>query len=53
MSKLTYEDKPNKKWYTDVIEFNLRGEKCYLSPILYDMSNKEFDNKNLEGLIFY
>lgn len=29
-----YADKPNKKWYTDVTEFNLRGEKCYLSPIL-------------------
>jgi len=27
-------DKPNKKWYTDVTEFNLRGEKLYLSPIL-------------------
>jgi len=27
-------DKPNQKWYTDVTEFNLRGEKCYLSPIL-------------------
>ncbi|MBQ7141117.1 MAG: IS3 family transposase [Bacilli bacterium] len=27
-------EKPNKKWYTDVTEFNLRGEKCYLSPIL-------------------
>ena len=26
--------KPNQKWYTDVTEFNLRGEKCYLSPIL-------------------
>ena len=26
--------KPNEKWYTDVTEFNLRGEKCYLSPIL-------------------
>ena len=24
----------NEKWYTDVTEFNLRGEKCYLSPIL-------------------
>ena len=21
---------PNEKWYTDVTEFNLRGEKCYL-----------------------
>ena len=27
-------DKPNEKWYTDVTEFNLRGEKIYLSPIL-------------------
>ena len=29
-----YAKKPNQKWYTDVTEFNLRGEKCYLSPIL-------------------
>lgn len=27
-------DKPNQKWFTDVTEFNLRGEKLYLSPIL-------------------
>ena len=27
-------EKPNKKWFTDVTEFNLRGEKLYLSPIL-------------------
>lgn len=27
-------NKPNRKWYTDVTEFNLRGEKVYLSPIL-------------------
>lgn len=25
---------PNKKWYTDITEFNLRGDKLYLSPIL-------------------
>ena len=25
---------PNEKWFTDVTEFNLRGEKCYLSPIM-------------------
>ena len=25
-----YADKPNQKCYTDVTEFNLRGEKCYL-----------------------
>ena len=27
-------DRPNKKWYTDVTEFNLREVKVYLSPIL-------------------
>ena len=27
-------EKKKKKWYTDVTEFNLRGEKIYLSPIL-------------------
>ena len=25
---------PNQKWYTDVSEFNLRGNKVYLSPII-------------------
>ena len=25
---------PNQKWFTDVTEFNLRGKKLYLSPIL-------------------
>ena len=27
-------NKHNKKWYTDITEFNLRGEKVYLSPII-------------------
>ena len=27
-------ENPNQKWFTDVTEFNLRGEKLYLSPIL-------------------
>lgn len=27
-------NKPNEKWFTDVTEFNLRGNKIYLSPIL-------------------
>ena len=31
---------PNQKWYTDVTEFNLRGEKVYLSPIV-DGYNQE------------
>lgn len=39
-------DKPNKKWYTDVTEFNLRGEKCYLSPIL-DGFNGEVISHNI------
>ncbi len=38
-------DKPNEKWYTDVTEFNLRGEKCYLSPIL-DGYNQEIISYN-------
>lgn len=25
---------PNQKWFTDVTEFNVRGEKLYSSPIL-------------------
>lgn len=29
-----FSDKPNKKWYTDITEFNLKGDKVYLSPIL-------------------
>ena len=29
-----FSDKPNEKWYTDITEFNLRGDKIYLSPIL-------------------
>ena len=29
-----FSDVPNKKWYTDITEFNLRGDKLYLSPIL-------------------
>ena len=29
-----FSDAPNRKWYTDVTEFNLRGNKLYLSPIL-------------------
>ena len=32
--------KPNEKWVTDVTEFNVRGEKVYLSPIL-DLYNRE------------
>ena len=39
----------NKKWYMDVTEFNLRGEKCYLSPIL-DGFNGEVISYNTSKL---
>lgn len=32
--------KPNQKWVTDVTEFNVRGDKLYLSPIM-DLYNGE------------
>ena len=32
--------KPNQKWVTDVTEFNINGQKLYLSPIL-DLFNGE------------
>ncbi len=31
---------PNQKWTTDVTEFNVKGEKLYLSPVL-DLYNQE------------
>lgn len=33
-------EKPNEKWVTDVTEFNVSGEKLYLSPIM-DLFNGE------------
>ncbi len=36
---------PNEKWYTDITEFNLRGDKVYLSPIL-DGYNQEIISYN-------
>ena len=41
-------NKPNKKWYTDVTEFNLRGDKIYLSPIL-DGYNQEVISYNISN----
>ena len=38
--------RPNEIWCTDVTEFNLRGEKCYLSPIL-DGFNGEIVSHNI------
>jgi putative transposase len=33
-------DQPNRRWVTDVTEFNIKGEKLYLSPVL-DLYNGE------------
>ncbi|MER1944877.1 IS3 family transposase [Castellaniella sp. FW104-7C03] len=33
-------ERPNQKWVTDVTEFNVRGEKLYLSPVM-DLYNGE------------
>jgi transposase InsO family protein len=33
-------ERPNEKWVTDVTEFNVRGEKLYLSPVM-DLFNGE------------
>ena len=33
-------DRPNEKWVTDVTEFNVRGQKLYLSPVM-DLFNGE------------
>lgn len=33
-------ERPNQKWVTDVTEFNVKGEKLYLSPVL-DLYNGE------------
>ncbi len=33
-------NKPNQKWVTDVTEFNINGQKVYLSPII-DLFNQE------------
>ncbi len=33
-------DRPSQKWVTDVTEFNVNGQKLYLSPIM-DLHNRE------------
>ena len=41
-------NKPNIKWYTDITEFNLNGNKIYLSPIL-DGYNQEVISYNISN----
>ena len=40
LSRQFQAERPNQKWVTDVTEFNVRGEKLYLSPVL-DLYNGE------------
>ncbi|MGB7399518.1 MAG: IS3 family transposase [Castellaniella sp.] len=40
LSRQFQAQQPNQKWVTDVTEFNVRGEKLYLSPIM-DLYNGE------------
>ena len=37
---------PNQKWATDITEFNVSGEKLYLSPII-DLYNREIVSYNI------
>jgi putative transposase len=39
-------DGPDKKWATDVTEFNVKGKKLYLSPII-DLFNQEIISYDL------
>lgn len=45
-------EKPNQKWVTDVTEFNLRGDKLYLSPIM-DLYNGEIVTYQLQDKPVY
>lgn len=40
-------DQPNKEWVTDVTEFNVKGEKLYLSPLM-DLFNGEIISYQLK-----
>lgn len=37
---------PNQKWATDITEFNVSGDKLYLSPII-DLFNQEINSYEL------
>lgn len=40
-------ERPNQKWVTDVTEFNVRGEKLYLSPVM-DLYNGEIVSYSMQ-----
>ncbi|MFX4955832.1 IS3 family transposase, partial [Acinetobacter baumannii] len=45
-------NRPNQKWATDVTEFNLKGEKLYLSPII-DLFNGEIITFQIQRKLNY
>ena len=45
-------NRPHEKWVTDVTEFNIRGEKIYLSPIL-DLYNQEIVSYEVDARPHY
>ena len=45
-------NRPHEKWVTDVTEFNIRGEKVYLSPIL-DLYNQEIVSYEVDARPHY
>lgn len=47
LSRQFQAQQPNQKWVTDVTEFNVRGEKLYLSPVL-DLYNGEIVSYTLQ-----
>jgi putative transposase len=44
--------RPNEKWVTDVTEFNVRGDKLYLSPIM-DLYNGEIVANEMQARPLY
>ena len=42
-------ERPNQKWVTDVTEFNVRGEKLYLSPVMDLYNGKSCPMRCING----
>ena len=47
LSRQFQAQRPNQKWVTDVTEFNIQGEKLYLSPVM-DLYNGEIVSYTLQ-----
>lgn len=47
LARQFHAERPNQKWVTDVTEFNIRGEKLYLSPVM-DLYNGEIVSYSMQ-----